>query len=514
MTAQRRRLQIATYAVLTALVLAPILSVHVPCLGDYLNHLARIHILLTIGQSAALQGYYDSHWHLMPYLGMDVPVAAAVPVLGIYGAGRLFIATCVLMPVIAAACLQYALYRRVGFVPVIAFLLCYNFDLALGFVTYLFSVCLAIVVFAGWIAAVAWPRWRRALVFSLLSTGLFLSHSFAFPVYGMLVFGWEVSRLRPWRGWRATLAALALAGVQAVPPVVLAYALQVGGTYGREKQTLYGSLGDRIAALLSPLYFPGPGGLLPAALCGLVLAAVFVGRPRWPKPVWLPLLLTALAALTVPHVLLNVWGTDLRIPLVLAILAIGSAMPPPGMTRRAGHVVVIGVIVLVGVRAVTAGRLLTGLDAQVSAMRRVVAALPPGRRLLIVDAPQDASGRLAPRGVIQQMGMVAAIDRDAFIPSLFVGTSPLWLLPAMAPSASQGDKYPDFAQLAEGYARPAPPGVLPAAGIGGQMYWLGWPRKFDYVLVMNFGGAVPALPPVLHDVSGDQVARLYRVVLP
>jgi hypothetical protein len=146
-------------------------------------------------------------------------------------------------------------------------------------------------------------------------------------------------------------------------------------------------------------------------------------------------------------------------------------------------------------------------------MRAVVAALPPGQRLLIVDAPQDAPGRLAPRGVIQQMGMVAAIDRDAFTPSLFVGTAPLWLRPSMADSASQGEKYPDFAQLADGYVRSAPQGDLPAAGIGGQMYWLDWPHKFDYVLIMNFGGIIPALPPILKHAAGDSVAQLYKVVI-
>ena len=35
----------AVYVVLTAAVLVPVLAVQVPCLGDYLNHLARIRYL-------------------------------------------------------------------------------------------------------------------------------------------------------------------------------------------------------------------------------------------------------------------------------------------------------------------------------------------------------------------------------------------------------------------------------------------------------------------------------------
>ena len=501
------------YTVLTALVLIPIFSVHVPCLGDYLNHLARVHILLTIGSSGALQRFYDSHWHVMPYLGMDVPVAAFAQVMNIYAAGRLFVALCVLMPVLAAATLHYALYHRVGLVPALAFLLSYNFDLALGFLTYLFSACLAVMLFAGWIAAAPWPPWRRGVAFMVPAALLFLSHSFAFPVYALLVLGWELALLPrwPWRNWRVILADAAAAALQAAVPIVLSAGLHVGGTYGRVKLTLYGSIGDRIADLISPVYFPGPPGLLLSILCATLAAILFLGLPRLPAPIKLPLGLTVMAALAAPHVLLNVWGTDLRLPLVAAIVLIGAAAPPPRLSSRGASVVMSGLVALIAARAITAGQLLRGLDTQVAEMRAVVAALPVGQRLLVVDAPQDAPGRLAPRGVIQHMGMVAAIDRDAFLPSLFVGTAPLSLLPSMQGSASQGLKYIDFVELQKGLAAPDVSGPLPDYGYGGQMYWLGWPQKFDYVLVMNFGGTVPVLPSVLHQVAGNDVASLYRI---
>ena len=57
---------LAVYVALTAVVLVPVLAVEVPCLGDYLNHLARIHVLTTIGSSPALQRFYENHWLLVP----------------------------------------------------------------------------------------------------------------------------------------------------------------------------------------------------------------------------------------------------------------------------------------------------------------------------------------------------------------------------------------------------------------------------------------------------------------
>ena len=117
----------AIYLVLTVAVLMPVFAVEVPGLGDYLNHLARVHVLTAVGHSAALQRFYQSNWGLVPYYGMDLPVAAFAQVMTIYHAGRLFVAICVLMPVIAAATLHYAVHRRISVVPAFAFLVSYNY---------------------------------------------------------------------------------------------------------------------------------------------------------------------------------------------------------------------------------------------------------------------------------------------------------------------------------------------------------------------------------------------------
>jgi hypothetical protein len=62
-----------------------------------------------------------------------------------------------------------------------------------------------------------------------------------------------------------------------------------------------------------------------------------------------------------------------------------------------------------------------------------------------------------------------------------------------------------------GYTHAAPPGPVPAWRDGGQMYWLGWPEKFDYVLVLNYGGAIAQLPNVLYKVAGNDIASLYHI---
>ena len=50
---------VACYAVMTAIVLYPVCSVQIPGLGDYLNHLARMHILADMDRSESLKNFYQ-----------------------------------------------------------------------------------------------------------------------------------------------------------------------------------------------------------------------------------------------------------------------------------------------------------------------------------------------------------------------------------------------------------------------------------------------------------------------
>lgn len=510
------RTSAALYAILAALLLVPIFSVSVPCLGDYLNHLARIHILTSIGHSADLQRFFQDRWRLVPYYGMDVPVAALLPLVGIYAAGRIFVAACVLMPVLATATLRYALHGRIGLLPALAFLLSYNFVLALGFLNYLFSAGLAVMLLAGWIATARRPAWQRTALFGLPALLLYLAHVFAFVAYGILIGGYELGRAirRPRPDLPTTAANLAAAASQAVLPAILAYRFRAADTFGAVHVTRYGSLSDRIGALISPVFFPGAGAPLVAGFVLMPLLGLFLlGRVRVAAAVRPALALILLASCAVPAMLLNIWGAEFRLPLVAAMVWIGAAIPPR-LGRPATACVLAALFGLVAARAWTATVLLRRLDAQVTSMRQLVTNLPQGARLLVVDGPEDAPGRLATKAIIQHMSLVATIDRDAFVPILFTGTTPLQLLPSMANAASQAVGAITIDQLRDGYDRPAPPGPLPAYRDGAQQYWLGWPKKFDDVLITHFGGDVGTLPPILHRLAENDIAGLYRITIP
>ena len=389
---------LAVYAVLATIVVAPILSVRVPGLGDDQNHLARIHILTTIGTSPALQRFYDTHWHLVPYLGMDLPVALLAQVMPIYTAGRIFVAMCVLVPVAGAAVLRYVAYGRVGIVPAFAFLLSYNFVLSNGFLNYLFSAGLAVILFALWVASCGWPRWRRAALFVPAAPLLYLQHPFSFLAYGILVAGFELSRVVRARSfsWPQAALDLAAAALQVVPVACLVLWLAPAAMLGAGAITVFGSLSSKINSLLNTMRFPGNPVIMALTVLVPLGGVMLLRRDIRLAPALAPALLAlAIAACCMPSVLFGAWGADFRLTLVAAIVLVGIAAPAPNLQRRKAIAIMAAAACIVAIRSADAFVMLRRFDNQVSQIAQLVAHLPVGSKLLVVEGPADAGDILS-----------------------------------------------------------------------------------------------------------------------
>jgi hypothetical protein len=511
---ESRRLA-ALYIILGAIVLVPVLTVQVPCLGDMLNHLARIHVLSTIGQSAVLQTLYEPRWKLVPYLGMDVPVALLARIMPIYVAGKIFAAICVLVPVLSAVSLRLAASGRVGAGTCVAYLLSYNYLLERGFLTYLFGALCALLLFALWVASARRAGVLRSAVFSVLFLGVFLAHSFAAAAYCLLVAGHEIG-LAGRAGFspvRRIATRWGLAAAQILPALVLAVVLAIQGHEVTRSHFRFANALDQLGALLSPVFFAGNPATLPILALFMTMAVGFRRHLRLAPALWPAAALMAVVACFTPSVLFDVtWGVNLRLPLVVAIVLIASVClaRPVGVWPR--RLALAAVFILVAVTSFNARATLAALDGQVATMRALVSVLPLGSRLLVLDMP-TACGvqRVAPRDLTAHLAFVAAIDRDAFIPFLFTGTTPLQVRPALRNSASPIAEAVSEAQLAEGLMQNDPPGGPPGYGWGGHVYWLGWPHKFDYLLVQHFGCAGFQPPAVVTLVERSAIADLYRI---
>jgi hypothetical protein len=502
------------YALLTVVVLAPVFAVTVPGLGDYLNHLARVDIMARIGHSPDLQRFYETAWRFVPYYGMDVPVLLLMRVLPVYAAGQVFVALCVMMPVVCLAVLRRAVYGRAGLVPVLGFAFSYNLVLAYGFLNYLFSAGLAVLLFAGWIASVGWQRWPRVAVFSAGLVVLYLCHAFAAAAYCLMVAGFEIGRAAR-RGFRP-LSAVALdwgaAGGQALPLVVLVQVTARAVHLGTVTVTHYGNFGNRVAALLSPFYFPRGGSWAALAMLLALTGLLALRRVRVSAALWPSLAVLFLVSLVVPKILMNVWGSDLRLPILSVVLLLACLSRGPNFPRRAVRVIVVCTVVLVAGKSLAAYRVLSAFTESVAQMRALVAVMPRGARLLVVELADDRAPRRPVSALLTgHIPLVAAIDRDAFVPYLFTGVSAVQLRPEMVLAGSSNGGPIGMADLWDGMDKADPPGGRRAFLLGGQVYWWDWPHKFDDVVIEHFGADAGPVPGNLRLVAHNGIADLYRI---
>jgi len=480
----------AVYLLLATFVLTPVFAVTVWGLGDTPNHLARIHILTRIADTPALQLLYETSWKPVPYLGMDVVVASLAQAMPIYVAGRVFVAVCLLTPVAAAALLRRAVWGRVGLVPALGFLLSYNYLIARGFLGYVFGAGLAVMLFAGWLATRRSPRWRRAAWFAPAVLLLYFCHAFAFLTYGLLVGGFELGcavRQR-FQAPRKILLDWLAAGAQAVPVMAAVALFATSATAGFKLVTLYGSLPNKLAAAAAPLYFPGPPAVVGVYVLLPLIAVAGARHLRLASALWPTALIVGVVAAAVPNVLLSSWGADYRLPYVVGIVMIAAAAPRRPPSRATAWAGLAMLFAFVAVRSANAFSLVRQLDAEEAQIRSVVRALPEGARLLVVDAGRpDAGPFAAPAHMTGHLALVATIDRNAFIPFLFTGTTAVQPRPEWRDAASPSSLPVDLDQFKDGITRGDPPTGPPPYGYGGQQYWLGWPHKFSFVLMEHYG---------------------------
>src|ERR1700693_6265610 len=97
--AQRRRPtlvfsggQIAVLLFLMLLVASiPIWTNPLPPLADYVNHLARMHVIATIDKDPDLARFYEIEWRPIPNLMMDLIVPVLARVVTVYHAGQIYL---------------------------------------------------------------------------------------------------------------------------------------------------------------------------------------------------------------------------------------------------------------------------------------------------------------------------------------------------------------------------------------------------------------------------------------
>ena len=428
-------LSFGIFAVLAMIALVPIMTVIVPPLGDFPNHLARMYILHDGGQSRYLAEYYRIEWSILPNLAMDVIVPSLLSVLSIWTAGKLFLVLTLGLDITGVIALHRAMFGRLTPWPLLGFLLLYNQVVLVGFVNFLFGVGLAFWVAAFWAGLRRHRPFLAVAVTMLLASLVFFAHIEALLFLGILLLGIELAGLT-----RANAISRALAlGLVFVPAAVL---------FLNWHTVTHHNLGFRAPwQKLVYLFWIFDNYHKPFDLaCALIYIGFFIIglatgflRAIAPLKYWFGIAIVAFIAS--PDTAFGGASADIRLPLFIAMLPIvGTA---PGARAGMRFLVATGTIaaLMFGVRMMLLEQVWQKARVLYDADMATLSMLPQGAKLA---GSFDWSPTADIRADIPQfhVPMLAVPLREAFVPTVFAyqGLQPLAItqayadLPAMAPT--------------------------------------------------------------------------------
>jgi hypothetical protein len=492
--------------VATALAVAPVLVYPVPPLSDYPNHLARMHVIATIGADPDLARYYEIHWQIIPNLIMDLIVPPLAHLIDVYRAGQAFTVVCVLLAATGVLALNRALFRGWPVIGLAALPLLYNHIFLVGLMNYWFGVGLALWAMAAWVALrERWWPWRL-LAATLFALALFFCHIFAAGVYGLALLAFELWRLHKRRDLPLVprLVDFAASGLPFLPILALLMASPTWGLSGRNEWSVEAKIDGLIYIVSAYARFLDLA--LAAALVAVLAWAAFLRELRVHPAGWILLGLGAAAYLAIPNVTLTAYLVDQRLPIAIVLIALAFInLQAPRRAAEAG--IVLALCFILTVRIVEVGvnwHTLARQEAQVRASTQLIA--ERGARVLIAQS-DDTSDDEARDFALSHAGCLAIIERSAFVADAFVfaGKQIMAVRPAYRRIAETTDtELPSIEDLTDADAV--------EALVGDPPYWQEWQDKFDYLYVMyaadDFTNPAPDALTLLY--AGDRF-RLYKI---
>ncbi len=437
---QRQWLTILALFVAAAL---PLLTTDVLPLIDFYNHMARYFVLANIDHVPVLAENYQANWIILPNIGLDVLVTAALAFVPQTMADNLTI--------LFVFAVQYGgiLYfnraatgRTSALVALLALPLLYSFILNWGFANFLLGIGM-LFWGAGW-----WLQQRlrqpNRLVVALpvaciIAVLIFFIHGVAFAIYGLLLGAIEIGlfwQKRP-RRLLDLLAAMVPLAVQAIVPVMLFLSSRISGASGgisnaedsARRLAHDGQLADRVWELL--LYrlttivrvAEGPTLMFDiismALMLGLILLLVRWRRLRLVSFIWPGLLLAALLIVAVPPAMFGIGYISDRMPLFAAFLLVAGLRPQLTGDARERRVIA-AMAALVALRLLVIGVTWHGYAADNRDFATVASALPPGQ---LVETLAVGGGRLDTQHRRCQMYGPMLVSNHGAVSRLFAGAA-------------------------------------------------------------------------------------------
>jgi hypothetical protein len=466
---------IALFAAFILLISIPIWTYPLPPLSDYINHLARMHVMATLSKNPMLANFYEVDWQLVPNLTMDLIVPQLARVMSIYRAGQIYIVLMFTMIISGTLVLNRALVGRWSVLPLVALPLVYNYIFLVGLMNYMFGIGVSLWALAGWVAL----RERHWLARFSLSTicvfALFICHLSALGLYGIGVLSFEIYRLwqrrsEPWPGRVAEFVASGLPFLAAAPLLYMSPTMQLLSSTSWDQR---GKI-DGLKFVISDYSDIAAFALLAVLISGMVLA-IRHGVLRFHPLLWSLIVVGGLVYLALPQIMFDTYMADQRVPIGVAfmIIACGDLEVLQRSVRRAFLLVL---IVLIGGRSLEISLNWSQLADSTSEFRSSLRRVQPGSKVFVAYADRTIGDD--PRDfALVHAACIATIERSALVTTMFTvaGKQILHTRP----------EYRDFVDIHDGTPPSTAQLILAAEHPlpDTPVFWLNW-TKFDYLYVL------------------------------
>ncbi|HTM75885.1 MAG TPA: hypothetical protein VL198_21860 [Pseudolabrys sp.] len=500
-------LQILVLAVaLTLLISIPIWTHPLPPLSDYVNHLARMHVIADLYRNQQLAMFYQLNWQVIPNLAMDAVVPPLARLVNVYLAGQIFLVATFALIMSGVVMLNRALIGRFSVLPLLAIPLLYNYIFLVGLTNYQFGIGIALWALAGWVSTRdrVWPI-RFALSTASVVI-LFFCHLSSLGIYAIGLLSVEILRLWQQKSapWLPRIAEFVLGGLPFLIVVPLLYQSPtmnlVAATFWEQRGKLDGLI--YVFATYSDI-------LAFALIATLTAGAIWAVRHRvlqFHPLATILLVVGGVIYFALPRVMFDTYMTDQRVPLgvVFMLFACGDIDTRRRMVRR-GFLSLL--IVLIALRLLEVDYNWSQLSDSTSEFRSSVRRIAPGSKVFVAYANASAGEDVRDLGLVHA-ACIATIERSSLVTTLFTveGKQVVHVRPEFRYFADLNDGTPPSTpQLILAAEHPLPD--MPA-------FWLNW-TKFDYIYILFTEDDAPNPDPArLRLVSDGDRFQLYRILKP
>jgi len=510
------------FIALAAIASIPILLYPWPPLSDYINHLARMHVIATVSNDRDLALFYQIEWQVIPNLMMDLIVPVLQRVMNVYLAGQAYTIITFGLILSGTLALNRQLYRHWSVLPLIAFPLLYNNVFLVGTMNYLFGIGLALWALTSWVALRERALALRLAVSTLFVLALFFCHLFAVGVYGLGLLAFELQRLLALR-WREPVPLeeaaerrglspwldFVVSGLPFLPVVPL---LLMSPTWTLRWDFTW-ELNGKLNGLLFVIEVYSHSATFFLATI-VAIAAVFAVRHhalRFHRFGWMLLAVGGITYLALPRVLFDTYMADQRLPIALAFMIIACAhLDLRDEFVRRGFATVL--VLLLAVRAFEVQGVWRELSRGTASFRDSVRHIERGSKVLVAYADPD-NGDNARDLWLTHAACLAIIERSALVTTAFtvLGKQVMHVRRDYRDRVDTEDGTPPSIRQLLSHTEPTDWDDDPP-------YWSRWTTDYDYLYILftdrDYANPDPVrLTPVfagnrfvLYQINGAQLA--------